>query len=158
MEGRLFDESRAAADRSENSIVVNRTFVETLGWKNPVGRSITLYDTTKLTVIGVVEDFFTSGVWQKIEPAMLRLSGSNQFGVLAVRGNPGDLAGILEFIGQKWKLISPNSIFNGRTQEDTMQEEKDINGSILKVNLFLAVVATILIPHRDVQHGLARYH
>ena len=144
LEGRLFDETRVAADRSENSIVVNRKFVEDLGWKDPVGKSVTLYDTTKLTVIGIVEDFFTSGVWQKVEPTVLRLSQSDQYGVLAVRGNKGDLAGILEYIGQKWKIISPNSIFNGRTQEDTMEEEKNINGSILKVNLFLAVVATIL--------------
>jgi ABC-type antimicrobial peptide transport system permease subunit len=144
LEGRVFDESRMAADRSENSIVVNRKFVEALGWKDPVGKSVTLYDTTKLTVIGVVEDFFTSGVWQKIEPTMLRLSRTDQYGILAVRGNPGDLAGILQYIGQKWQTISPNSIFNGRTQEDTMEEEKNINGSILKVNLFLAVVATIL--------------
>lgn len=144
LEGRFFEETRVAADRSENSIVVNRTFAEALGWSDPVGRSVTLYDTTKLTVIGVVEDFYTSGVWQKIEPAMLRLSRNDQYGVLAIRGNPGDLAGILEYTGQKWKIISPNSIFNGRTQEDTMDEEKNINGSIMKVNVFLAVVATIL--------------
>ena len=38
----------------------------------------------------------------------------------------------------------PNSVFDGRLQEDLMQEEKDINGSIMKVNIFLAIVATLL--------------
>ena len=70
--------------------------------------------------------------------------------VLAVRANPEDLTGVLDFIEEKWKSQGTNQIFGGRLQEDLMQEEKDINGSILKVNLFLAVVATLLIPGRDV--------
>jgi ABC-type antimicrobial peptide transport system permease subunit len=144
LEGRLFDETRKGADRSNNAIIVNRKFVDDLGWKEAIGRYVTLYDTIRLTIIGVVEDFYTSGVWQKIEPAMLRLSQSDRFGVLAVRANPGDLAGVLDYISLKWKELSPNSLFTGRLQEDLMQEEKDINGSILKVNVFLAVVATLL--------------
>ena len=44
----------------------------------------------------------------------------------------------------KWKNIEPDRIFGGQLQEDTLQEEKDINGSILKVNIFLAVTATLL--------------
>ncbi len=51
---------------------------------------------------------------------------------------------MLESLERKWKNLSTNLIFEGRTQEDLMQEKKDINGSILKVNVFLAVVATIL--------------
>ena len=41
------------------------------------------------------------------------------------------------------KLVT-NQIFGGRPQEDLMQEEKDINGSIMKVNIFLAIAATLL--------------
>jgi ABC-type antimicrobial peptide transport system permease subunit len=40
--------------------------------------------------------------------------------------------------------MGTNQIFGGRIHEDIMQEEKDINGSILKVNVFLAIVATLL--------------
>ena len=35
-------------------------------------------------------------------------------------------------------------IFSGQFQEDLMQEGKDINNSILKVNIFLAFIATLL--------------
>jgi ABC-type antimicrobial peptide transport system permease subunit len=143
-EGRLFDLERIAADRSENSVVVNRKFVNDLGWKEAVGRSVTLYDTIRLNIIGVVEDFYTYGVWQSIEPTILRISKSDQYQVLVVRGNPENLASILGYLSAKWKTIVPNSTFNGRLVEDDMQEEKDINGSILKVNLVLAIVATIL--------------
>jgi putative ABC transport system permease protein len=144
VEGRLFDKDRVEADRSNNSIIVNKKLVTDFGWENAVGRTITLYDTTKLNIIGVVEDFYTSGLWQKIEPGMLRLARTDQYYNLAVRAEPVDLASVLDFIGQKWKELGMNMIFGGRTQEDTMQEEKDINGSILKVCLFLAIIAALM--------------
>ena len=75
---------------------------------------------------------------------MLRLAQPGQYYYLAVRANKEHIPAVLEFAGQKWKELSTNMIFGGRTQEDLMQEEKDINGSILKVNIFLAIVATIL--------------
>jgi ABC-type antimicrobial peptide transport system permease subunit len=37
-----------------------------------------------------------------------------------------------------------NNIFGGMLQEDTMREGKDINSSIMKVNIFLAITAAIL--------------
>jgi ABC-type antimicrobial peptide transport system permease subunit len=144
VEGRLFDESRTAADRTNASIVVNQKLVNDFAWKEAVGRSVTLYDTTKLTVIGVVEDFYIGGVWEEIEPAMLRLSPTDQYGVLAVRANTKDLPDVLEYLNLKWKSRSTNYIFGGRFQEDTMQEAKDINGGIMKVDIFLAIVATML--------------
>ena len=144
VEGRFFDRQRSAFDRTNNSIVVNRKLVDDFGWEDPVGRSVSLYDTTRLTVIGVVEDFYLNGLWEEIEPAMLRLTPDDQFNVLAVRANPEDLPDVLDFIGLKWKSITTNFVFGGRLQEDLLQEEKDINGSIMKVNIFLAVTATLL--------------
>jgi putative ABC transport system permease protein len=144
VEGRLFDELRLAADRSGNSIVVNQKLVDDFGWKDPVGKTVTLYDTTKLTVVGVVGNFYLYGVWQAIEPLMLRISGSDQYGIMAVRAKPEDLPGVLEYLSSKWKNMSTNFIFGGRLQNDLMQEGQDINGSIMKVNIFLAIVATLL--------------
>ena len=50
----------------------------------------------------------------------------------------------LDYLSLKWKSQNTNFIFGGRFQEDTMQEEKTINNSILKVNVFLAIAATLL--------------
>jgi ABC-type antimicrobial peptide transport system permease subunit len=142
--GRLFDESRAPAERTNGSAIVNQKLVKDFGWKEPVGQTITLYDTTKLTVIGVVEDFYTNGLWKEIEPAMLRLSPNDQYGVLAVRANPEDLTDVLGYLDLEWEKRTTNYYFKGMLQEDTMQEEKDINGSIMKGNIFLAITAILL--------------
>jgi len=142
--GRFFDEMREASDNANGSIIVNQKLVNDFGWKDPVGHTVTVNDTIKFTVTGVVEDFYIIGTWQAVEPAVLRLIPSERITLLAVRANPEDLASVLEDISIKWKSMVPNSVFGGRLQEDLMQEEKDINGSIVKVNIFLAIVATIL--------------
>jgi ABC-type antimicrobial peptide transport system permease subunit len=144
LSGRFSDRNRAEADRTNNSIIVNEKLVKDFGWTDAVGKTVTLYDTTTLNVIGVVEDFYMSGVWEEIEPAMLRIRDDRQFNVLVVRANSEDLPGLLDFMSQKWKTLGTNQIFGGRFQEDLLQEEKDINNSILKVIVFLAIIATIL--------------
>ena len=144
IDGRFFDKDRVLADRANSSIVVNRKFVDDFGWNEAVGKTLSLYDTTRLTIIGVVEDFYLYGVWQAVEPMMMRISATDQYDFLAVRARPPDLAGVLEFISAKWKSMSTNLIFNGRFQNDLMQEGQNINDSIMKVNIFLAVIATLL--------------
>jgi putative ABC transport system permease protein len=144
VEGRMFEEGRVGADRSAGSVLVNKIFVSGFGWADPVGHTFTMYDTLKYTVIGVVEDFYTSGLWQKIEPTFVRLAQQDWYYSMAVRGSKEDLPAILEYLREKWKEQGTNFVFGGRLQEDVMQEEKDINGSIMKVNIFLALAAAIL--------------
>jgi putative ABC transport system permease protein len=144
VEGRMFEEGRVDADRSAGSVLVNKIFVSGFDWTDPVGHTFTLYDTLKYTVIGVVDDFYTSGLWQKIEPTAVRLAQGDRYNNMAVRGNQQDLPAILEYLREKWKEQGTNYVFGGRLQEDIMKEEKDINGSIMKVNIFLALAAGIL--------------
>ena len=142
--GRLFDKSREGADLANKSIVINEKMAMDFGWKEPVGMTVTLYDTTRFTVVGVVKDFYSNGLWQKINPTLLRLSTNNNYGILAIRAESKDLPSVLDYLSLKWKSQNTNFIFDGMYQEDTMQEGKAINNSIMKVNIFLAVVATLL--------------
>ena len=69
-----------------------------------------------LHVIGVVEDFYLSGVWRRLEPAMLRLIPSEQIlAYLAVRAEPEDLPGVLEYISIKWKNHGAKFSFRRKT-------------------------------------------
>ena len=144
VDGRLFDRTRAPADLTNKSIIINEKMVKDFGWKEAIGMTVTLYDTTRLTVVGVVKDFYINGLWQKINPTMLRLSSNEQYNNLVVRAEPKDLPGVLDYLSIKWKNQATNFIFGGMYQEDTMQQEKTINNSILKVNVFLAITATLL--------------
>ena len=144
IEGRLFDKTRAPADLTNKSVVINQKMVNDFGWTHALGMTVTLYDTTRFTVIGVVKDFHVNGLWEKIHPTILKLSSNDQYNVLVVRAENKDLPGILDYLSSKWKTQATNFIFGGMLQEDTLREGKAINDSILKVNVFLALAATLL--------------
>jgi len=144
IEGRLFDADRVDADRN-GSIIVNEQFIKDFGWNDSaIDRTLSLYDTTQLRVVGVVEDYYTSGVWRSIEPAIIRLASNDRYYNLVVRASPDNLPLVFDYLEETWQNLFPSYVFTGMYQEETMQEGKDINDSITKINLFLAIVATIL--------------
>ena len=143
IDGRLFEKGRAEADRL-GSIIVNQKLVEAFGWDNPIGHVVTIYDTIRLTVIGVVADYYAAGMWREIEPGIMRLTKEDRYFTIAVRANPEDLPDVLDYCREKWTELAPNYPFIGRFQEDTLEEEKLINRSIKQLFVFLAIVATIL--------------
>ena len=142
-DGRLFDPLRVDADR-EGSVIVNEQFVKDFGMDNPVGQTLTMYDTTTFTIIGVVEDYLVAAVWRAVEPAILRLARSEDYFNLVVRTTPENMVEVKEYLKDKWQTLFPSYVFEGMFQEETMEEEKYLNESITKLNMFLAVVATIL--------------
>src|SRR5580692_3079246 len=65
IQGRNFS-PRYPAD-SEQSVIVNETFVRTAGWKNPIGKTIDFFwENKKMNVIGVVRDFHFRPLNEKI--------------------------------------------------------------------------------------------
>lgn len=143
VEGRLFDELRVDADRN-GSIIINQQFAKDFSFEEPVGKTVSLYDTTTLTIIGVVEDYYSAGLWRAIEPAIMRLSQEDRYFNLVVRASPENLTMVYEYLSSTWQEHFPSYVFSGMYQEETMQEGKDINDSIMKINMFLAIVATML--------------
>jgi putative ABC transport system permease protein len=75
LQGRNF--LKGPADSSQNSIIVNSTLVNELGWKNPVGMRVrTGVDKGKIifsTIVGVIKDFNTYSLQHKITPMELVL-------------------------------------------------------------------------------------
>jgi len=143
IDGRQFQPDRVEADRGV-SIVVNQMMVDAFAWENPVGNQVRMNDTIQYRIIGVVKDFFSSGMWSKIEPMMLKLPREDNYYNMAVRAQTDDLPGVLEFLRETWIKMIPNYPFEGMYQEDTLEEEKAINRSIKQLYIFLAIVATIL--------------
>ncbi len=143
IEGRIFDPDHKEADRGV-SVVVNQTMLNSFGWKNPVGKQVRMNDTIIYTIVGIVKDFFSNGMWRKIEPSLIKLATEDLYYSMAVRANKEDLPEVLEYLRETWIKSYPNYPFTGIYQEDTLQEEKAINRSIKQLYIFLALVATVL--------------
>jgi putative ABC transport system permease protein len=73
IEGRNF--SKNFSTDYDESVIVNKTYVKTVGWKNPIGQHIS--DNPKLKVIGVVNDFHFASLHNKIEPLLFRFNDKN---------------------------------------------------------------------------------
>jgi len=113
LEGRKFDPSREEADR-QGSIIVNRKMVRDFGWEEPIGQEVWMYDTVKLTVIGIVDDFYTQGVWQAINPTMLGLAEKERYYNMVVCGLPEDLPEINASLRETWQSLVPNYPYAGQ--------------------------------------------
>ena len=55
----------------EAAIVVNESFVEQLGWEEPIGKKLTFGDDDERTIIGVVKDFHFASMRHSIEPLVM---------------------------------------------------------------------------------------
>lgn len=143
VEGREFEPDLEQSDRQGN-VIVSKEFVKAFGIEDPLGKRITLYDTFSMSIIGVMEDLYLGGVWNKLEPTLLRLAEKERLRMMTVRASTENLKSVNEYLEKEWKELLPNYPYEGFFQEEMMSEAKSINKNIKNIYLFLAVVATLL--------------
>ena len=99
------DFSRAFATDSSNYLV-NEEAVRQMGFRDPVGKSFTLYG-KKGTIIGVLKDYHVHSLHEPIKPLVLGLDEKLPFGLALVRAEPGQTTQALRSLEQVWKRINP---------------------------------------------------
>ena len=106
----------------ERSVLINETAVRRFGWDNPVGKRIRELDDRAIqkTIVGVVRDFHFMDVRRAIEPMMINLR-PGEFGSLAVRLAPGDVAGRMAELEQVWKKITNGTPFDAYFLEGALE-------------------------------------
>ncbi len=81
---------RNLAPGEENVALINETFARTAGWKDPIGKELSLRE--KARIVGVVKDFHFQTFHTPIENLALFPSDGH---LLAVKTKPGDIRDIL---------------------------------------------------------------
>jgi putative ABC transport system permease protein len=74
-----------------HSILVNESFVQRAGWKEPIGETVNFFynNIEMYTVIGVVKDYHNKALNQKIGPQMFTMKKDNLYGLYAIRIKQG---------------------------------------------------------------------
>lgn len=146
--GRSFLKELEASD-SEGSIVINEKAVEAFGWTEPLGKRIAINDTTTLTVVGVIKNFYMYGFWAPIEPVGITLKslrfeddGTNSF--VVARTNVSKIRNVYDQLEADWNSRIQTKIFNGFFQDDFLREAKEVNDNITTIFGFLGLVAFVL--------------
>lgn len=100
--GRNFSE-HIAGDSS--AVVINETMASKLGLKDPIGHEIDNGGDYKMHIVGVTADFNYESVKDEITPLVLHLGHWSS--VVAVKLDPGNVAGVIRQIDGVWKSFMP---------------------------------------------------
>jgi putative ABC transport system permease protein len=126
-------------------VVVNESFVKRMGWAEPIGKKVTLGNFIDGRVIGVMQDYHQTGMYNAIESLMLLWRPLNSIIYIKLSGT--ETSQTLSFIESKWKEIFPDQPFvytylsdrfNGQFQADERR------GFIFTIFTILAILIACL--------------
>ncbi|HMG92637.1 MAG TPA: ABC transporter permease [Chryseolinea sp.] len=141
-EGRDFEKD-SETDRKE-SVIITEGLAKKFGLKNAIGSKITWMDTVQYYVVGVVQDIYNRGLWDKMEPVMLRYGPKDAVTHILVKASTSNLISVNQFMEQSWKEVFPNRIYVGRYMDEEMVEANTVNNNIVVMFVFLGAVALML--------------
>jgi cell division protein FtsX len=142
VQGRDFQKD-SETDKKE-SVIITEKLAKSFGWDNPIGKEVIWMDSVHLFVIGVVKDVYTQGLWRELEPMMLRYTGPENYTHVIVNAPLEKLRDVNKAMEAEWKEIFPNRLYNGRYLDEIMVEATSVNDNIVKIFVFLGVVALML--------------
>jgi putative ABC transport system permease protein len=140
VEGRTFDENLKT---DEQSVIVNETFVNNIGWDQIIDNTFT-FDSTEYSIIGIVEDYHYDSFWNKIEPAMLRLVPDDNFRFVLAEISGGTAVETTAYFEQVWKEQLPDIPFNGYFQDTVFDNYFNQISGHTKLIGFSASLAIVL--------------
>jgi ABC-type antimicrobial peptide transport system permease subunit len=114
------------------------------GWKDPLGKEIISNEKQKLYVVGVVKDVYTKGLWQEMEPMMIRYVLPEQYGQVVVSTRPEKVAVVNAFMNEQWNKVFPNRLYNGYRMGTMLTQVDQLGMSIVYGYAFLGLVALLL--------------
>lgn len=143
--GRSFDPALEASD-SQGSIIINEKMVEEFDWTDPIGKRIAVNDSTTLTVIGVVKNFYMYGFWAPVDPVGIRLKSlkfqdDGTYSFMVAKTDLDHVEEVYAYLEREWNSKIPNKTFAGFYQDEILRNAKEVNDNILTIFGFLGSVA-----------------
>jgi len=116
----------------EEGVLINWMAAKKLGWKeNAIGKEIhrRSYKTQEFKVIGVVEDFNYSSLYEEIGPMVFFLEQSPE-DILTIRFNAKNKEATLSFVEEEWKKYNPNEPFKFDYLEESLNKLYDADSKL----------------------------
>ncbi|MBT1685473.1 ABC transporter permease [Dawidia soli] len=128
----------------KESVIITRKFADRFKWTDPIGKEILWRDTIRLTVVGVVKDVYTHGLWHEMEPMMIRYVKADDYKQLVVSAGAGSVAKVNTYLAGQWNEVFPHRLYPGRMLVSSLQQVDRLNVSIMYSYAFLGIVAMLL--------------
>ena len=126
-------------------VVVNETFVKRMNWAEPIGKKVELGNFVVGRVIGVMQDYHQTGMYNGIESLLLIYRALNNVVYIKLSGN--ETPQVLSFIETKWKEIYPDQpfVYTFLSERFNRQFEADEKrGLIFTIFTILAILIACL--------------
>ncbi|HVU57595.1 MAG TPA: ABC transporter permease [Puia sp.] len=139
------DFSRSFATDSSNYII-NEAAATMIGYKDPVGKSLTFWGTTG-NIIGVVHDFHFQSFHQAVRPLVIRLLRPSPGGTVMVRIQPRQTLATAAFLEQLSKKLNPQFPFTFQfTSEEyeKLYRNDELVGNLSVIFSSLAIVISCM--------------
>ena len=101
--------------------IVNEAALKKIGYKNPVGKPLTLWE-KKGTIIGVAKDFHFNSLHQPINPLIIRYGEKETFGSVLVRTEAGKTKEAIGNLEKLCKALNPQFPFTYYFSDEEYQK------------------------------------
>ena len=141
IEGRDF--SKDIATDSTDAFMVNEEAVKEMGIQHPLGKSISAWD-KKGHIIGVLKDYNTQSLREKIKPEVIDIKEGETFGVVMIRSKPGQTKQALASLETLYKSINPKYAFAYQFVEEEYAKLYSTEMTISKLASLFATLAIVI--------------
>jgi putative ABC transport system permease protein len=130
-----------------NNYLINESALKRIGYANPIGRNLNMWDNKKGHIVGVLKDFHFNSLHDPIQPLIVRLRDSEQYGNILIRTQPGQTKQALETLEKLCKDLNPNFTFTYYFTDEEYQKlynNEQVIGKLSKAFAFLAIFISCL--------------
>ena len=142
--GRNF--SRDLPSDTTRSAIINETFAQSMGWKDPIGKMVDLVDGKErhLKIVGMVKDFHFVSLKKRIIPNLFTMDAKAGFGRFLIRLKQGNSTQTLKAIEDVYRGLFPFHPFTCYfVREENLRNYE--TESRWKQILLYAVILTVFI-------------
>ncbi|MGD8537665.1 MAG: ABC transporter permease [Candidatus Aminicenantes bacterium] len=148
IEGRNFSSDLLTDD--EESLLINETVAKHLGWTNPLGKTITFYPgrggrggLATRRVIGIVKDFHTSSLHDKIEPLVI-VYNYDRIQYLSVRVTPGNISQTISLLKRKWEVLDQQRPFDYFFLDTSLDRQYTSEERVGNLSLYFSLLSIFI--------------
>jgi ABC-type antimicrobial peptide transport system permease subunit len=117
IEGRDFSKDFA---NDSNNYLINESALQKIGYKDPVGKPLSLWG-TKGQIIGVVRDFHFNSLHELITPLIMKLGEHDDWGYALIRTDRGKTKQALDGLNAICKKLNPQFPFEYQFSDEDYQ-------------------------------------
>jgi len=139
------DYSRDYATDTSNYLI-NEAALSRIGYKNPVGKPLTMWG-KKGKIVGILKDFHFNSLHDPIYPLIVRLRENEDYGNILIRTQPGQTKQALATIEKLCRDLNPNFTFTYAFSDAEYQKlynDEQVVGKLSNIFAFIAIFISCL--------------